>query len=113
MATGRFRGGRQFLLSILLAVVVVVAGSAASDFDTIGITRLRNVDPTLVGTGVRVGLAEGEVATNAWQVNPTAVGQATSLFTYFSNDGSADMFPNSLGLESGHADGVGNLYFGV
>src|SRR3989442_727202 len=113
MATGRFRGGRQFLLSILLAVGGGGAGSAASDFYTIGITRLGNVDPTLGGAGGRGGLAGGEGATKAWQVNPVGVGQPTSLFTYFSSDGSSDTFPNSLGLESGHANGVGNLYFGV
>src|SRR5262245_2577582 len=105
-------GGRGGFLLIVLAVLGRTTGLVASELDTIGITRLRSADPTLVGTGVRVGLAESEAATNAWQVNPAAVGQPVSLFTYSSSAGSATTFPNSLGLESAHADAVGNSYFG-
>ena len=63
---------------------------AANDLDTIGVTLLRTMDSSLIGSGVNVAQAEGSVATNAWQVNPFAVGQPTNLFTYISSDGSAE-----------------------
>jgi hypothetical protein len=35
------------------------------------------------------------------------------LFTYFSSAGSTNVFPNSVGTESGHADEVGNDFYGI
>ncbi len=83
----------------------------ASNLDTIGITLLRSVT-NLDGSGIRVGQAEAgtPTATN-WEVNPAAVGLPMSDFTYYRST-TTNAFPNSLGGESGHADGVGNLYYG-
>ena len=47
-----------------------------------------------------------------WQVNPAAVGQSSSLFTYISSGGSDEHFPERLGSESGHADSVGGIFYG-
>lgn len=77
-------------------------------------TLLRAVDPSLVGSGVNVAQAEAAVNTNgtAWQVNPFAIGQPTNLFTYISSDGSASNYPNTLGIESWHANGVAANFYG-
>jgi|GEM_PF-4754338 len=83
----------------------------ANDLDTIGVTLLRTIDPTLKGTGIRV--AQPEAGSPAWQVNPTAVSQPPELFTWYSIDGSATTFPNSLGSESDHANAVGNNFYGA
>jgi hypothetical protein len=83
----------------------------AGDLDTIGVTLLRLTDPTLTGTGVRA--AQAEAGSPTWEVNPAAVNQPTSFFTYFSSAGSTNDFPNFLGSESDHADQVGNAFYGI
>jgi hypothetical protein len=85
----------------------------AANLDTVGVTLLRTVDPSLVGSGVNVAQAEASEAADAWQVNPAAVGQPGSLFTYISDGGSSSSYPNVLGLESNHADGVGGNFYGT
>lgn len=89
-------------------------GAAASDLDTIGVTVLRHVDATLSGAGIPVAQPEAAAAAGSpapFEVNPSTVGQPATLFTYISSNGTATVFPNSVGAESGHADSVGgNLY---
>jgi hypothetical protein len=84
---------------------------AASDFETIGMDVLRNLVPSLNGSGVDV--AQPEAGAPFWQVNPAAVGQPESLFTWWSSAGSSSSFPNALGSESGHANEVGWRFFGL
>ncbi|MEO7299906.1 MAG: hypothetical protein ABI042_15165 [Verrucomicrobiota bacterium] len=88
-----------------------VTAGFASDLDTMGVSLLRAVDPTLLGTGVRGAQPEASIGTG-WQVNPPAVGQLVSLFTYISTNGSSSTFPNALGTESGHANAVGANFYG-
>lgn len=103
-----------FIFILFFSVVV-----QASSLDTIGVTLLRAVTTNLNGAGISVGQAEAgnESATN-WQVNPGAVGQPSSLFTYFYGPSpyvlvsSANTYPNSLGGPSGHANNVAGNYFG-
>jgi hypothetical protein len=103
-----------FIFILFFSVVV-----QASSLDTIGVTLLRAVTTNLNGAGISVGQAEAgyESATN-WQVNPGAVGQPSSLFTYFYGPSpyvlvsSANTYPNSLGGPSGHANDVAGNYFG-
>jgi hypothetical protein len=86
----------------------------AGDLDTIGVTVLRQIDPTVAGTGVRVAQPEaGDNEVTNWEVTPSQVGQPTSLFTYISADGSSTNFPNSLSSDSGHADGVAANFYGL
>ncbi|MDB6057397.1 MAG: hypothetical protein JWO95_1241, partial [Verrucomicrobiales bacterium] len=106
---------RQFVwvLSFLLCAAFNVF---ASDFDTIGVTPLRAVDPTLIGTGIYVTQAEASESnanTNQFEVAPAAVGQPTSLFTWISGLGTATTFPNSVGAESGHAGGVASHFYHI
>jgi hypothetical protein len=75
---------------------------------------LRTVEPSLDGSGVKVAQAEAAVNTNgtAWQVNPFVINQPMSLFTYVSMDGNASYYPNALGIESWHANGVAANFYG-
>ena len=105
---------KSFTLLFLAGVFSLRAG----DLDTIGVTVLRQVDPTLNGSGVKVAQPEATSApTNSdYEVNPgnVYVGQPTNLFTYISTNGAiATGFPNSAGVESGHADEVAKNFYGI
>ncbi len=105
----------NWLLSPLLFLVSLGVASAGN-LDIIGVTRLRQFDPTLLGNGINVAQVEAPVATSLpppFEVNPSAIGQAAALFTYRSSLGNSSSFPNSVGTESGHANGVGNNFFGA
>ena len=91
---------------------LLFAGAAhASNLDAIGVTALRELVPSLTGTGVLV--AQPEAGSPAWEVNPATTGLPASLFTWLSSGGSASTFPNALGQESGHADEVAGNFYGV
>lgn len=90
-----------------IAAAVCAAGGAT---DPIGLEALRVVNPALVGTGIRV--SQVEAGNPTWEVNPLAVGQPESLFTWIASAGSAQSFPNALGSESGHANQVGDQFYG-
>lgn len=68
----------------------------------------------LNGSGVPVAQVEADFATNQFEVNPAAAGQPASLFTYTSPAGTASGTPppNAAGTESGHADSVGQIFYG-
>jgi hypothetical protein len=108
--------GAQFLLAF---VFMGQMAAQAQYFDTIGVTLLQTVTTNVNGAGIRVGQAEAGAP--YWEVNPGASGvrQPTSLFTYFygtspySSVSTANTFTNSLGLESGHADGVAGNFYGM
>jgi hypothetical protein len=90
--------------------------ACAQQLDTIGVTLLRAVVTNVNGTGVRVAQPEAQ-GTNIppdFEVNPAngSVQQPVSLFTYI-NTNTANTFPNSLGTESGHADSVAGLFYGL
>jgi hypothetical protein len=92
--------------------LVLLTGVAwASDLDTMGVTQLRTLVPSLVGTDVRV--AQPEAGNPAWQVNPAAVAQPLSLFTWISSAGNTNTFPNLLGQQSQHAGWVGGFLYGA
>jgi hypothetical protein len=107
---------------LLICLILASLAARASILDTIGVTLLRTVTTNLNGAGIRVGQAEAnETGTTNWEVNPGAygVGQSTNLFTYYSSASpyvivsTATTFPNSLGGESGHADGVAGNFYGL
>jgi len=87
----------------------------AGDLDTIGVTVLRQVDPSLTGGGVKVAQPEGGYPNeNQFEVDPGFVSQPAGLFTYIStNNAIYSGFPNSGGLVSGHANVVGDNFYGV
>lgn len=72
-----------------------------------------SLPPALNGTGVPVAQVEADFAPDQFEVNPSAANQPASLFTYISDQGTAiGTFPNSVGTESGHADTVGQIFYG-
>jgi len=108
--------GAQFLLAF---VFLGQMAARAQNLDTIGVTLLQTVTTNLNGMGIRV--AQPEAGAPYWEVNPgsSGVGQPTNLFTYFysaspyTSVSTANTFTNSLGLESGHADSVGGIFYGM
>ncbi len=106
--------------SKLLVLATFLCGSIcacrAGDLDTIGATLLWQVDSTLHGQSVAVAQVEAPADTNTppvFEVNPSAVGKPTALFTWFSFLGSANSYPNLVGGESGHADVVADNFYGA
>ena len=97
------------------AATFVVAASTRGD--TMGFSDLRTFDPTLNGGGVRVAQAEGNSGgvPPDFEVNPAFVpiSQPSSLFTYYSTNGTSTTFNDSVGQESGHADTVGTYFYGT
>ena len=104
-------------LAVLAAVICCEVAAPAQNLDLIGDTLLQSVTTNLNGSGIRVAQPEAGLDTNVpalmWQVNPAAVSHPATIFSYFSSGGSAAAFPNSLGSESGHADGVGGNFYGL
>ncbi len=91
---------------------MALSGAALARADVaedIGLTAMRRERPAIVGSGIPVAQPEGSEATNAWQVNP--VMNPAAFFTWTSDQGTATNFPNSVGLESGHADGVAYSFY--
>ena len=100
---------------LLLALAGFLAAGVArgQSSDPIGLNALRALDPTLTGSGVIVAQAEAIVSgTDGFEVNPAAVGAAGANLVYISAAGTAASFPNSVGTESGHADAVGDIFYG-
>lgn len=69
----------------------------------------------LNGSGVRVAQVEADLSSEQFEVNPAAVNQPASLFTYTSAAGTATGTPppNAAGIESDHADAVGRVFYGA
>ena len=106
---------RKLIQTSFLGLFSLLTGYAAG-LDTVGVTLLRQVDPTLTGSGIRVAQVEAPLSTATpppFEVNPGSIGQLESLFTYYSSSGTATSFPNSAGVESGHADSVGGIFVGA
>lgn len=102
---------KPFLCAAGILVFALSEGTAA-DAETIGMAPLRREQPSLTGSGVIVGQPESSPAPGVWQVNPAAVAQPASLFTWIAAGGTATTFPNGVGSESAHANGVGQVLYG-
>jgi hypothetical protein len=105
---------RLLAYCFMIFLLMICSGIRAGNLDAVGVTLLRQVDPTLLGTGVPVAQVEAPEGTGSpepFEVNPSIVGQPASLFTWISSAGTATTFPNSVGANSGHANAVaGNFY---
>jgi hypothetical protein len=101
------------VLLVFLGAGQMTVGIHASAQDIIGDLLLQSVITNVNVAGIRVAQPEADytLGTN-WEVNPAAVGQPASLFTYFETNGTSSNFPNSLSSESGHADSVGLIFYG-
>jgi hypothetical protein len=110
----------NFLPKRIVALTVIFfwifcASTRADNLDVIGVTLLQSVTTNLNGAGVRVAQPEAALDSPAtmWQVDPAAVGQPASLFTYASDAGSATVYPNTLGTNSWHAQNVGTNFYRI
>ena len=118
-AIRRMKGLPEKIATLLLAVAVISGGRvSAQNLDQTGVTLLRAMTTNVDGSGIRVAQPEANTDGNtnhpsAFEVNPAAMGQPTNLFTYFSDAGFTNGFPNSVGTESGHADAVGGFFYGL
>jgi hypothetical protein len=106
---------RKIAALVLVATIFFGLPAPAQNLDQIGVTLLRAVTTNVNGSGIRVAQPEAMEAagTTNFEVNPSAVGQSAGLFTYTSSNGSTNNFPNALGAESGHADGVAGNFYGM
>jgi len=112
---------RHLLKALTVWIVAGAVADGATLLDTTGVTALRGTTTNLDGTGVRVGQVEAQSGSGDWQVNPNSsrVKQPTNAFTYFLSNPpylvviTTNTFPNTLGIESGHADGVADYFYGV
>jgi hypothetical protein len=107
----------QLRLSLALlgvALIFLQFAARASNLDTMGVTLLRASNPTLTGAGVVVAQAEAPGSSNssAFEVNYSSVNLPQALFEWISSSGTAWSFPNSVGMESPHADQVANCFYG-
>ena len=116
-----FRGARRSALlavticSMPLALAVTPAAQAAVPADAsilnqIGATQLAAMHPNLNGAGVVV--AQVEAGGNNFEADPNAVAQPTAgLLTYINSTGaSSTTYSSAAG--SGHANMVGNFFYG-
>ncbi len=104
------------IVSALILADVLGVTTHAQSLSDIGVPLLQAVTTNLNGAGVRVAQPEAyDYGTTNWEVNPTnnLVQQPISLFTYFSNIGTANSFPNGLSGYSGHADLVAEYFYGI
>jgi Subtilase family len=96
------------------AILLALTLNSTARADDIGVAFLDAVTTNLNGAGITVAQPEAIAAsTNGWEVSPASVGQPASLFTYTSSAGTTNVFSNSVGTESDHADAVGQAFYGI
>lgn len=113
-----FRRVELAVIKAALAVfgaAILTATTTASTLDDIGVTALRAVTTNLNGAGIKVAQPEASLTEDllTWEASPANAGQAASVFTYTSFGGTTNVFPNDLGVESSHADDVGQAFYGI
>ncbi len=105
-------------LTMLIFVFQSTRTACAQNLDIIGVTLLQSVMTNLNGAGIRVAQPEANTDGNtnnpsAFEVSPGAVNLPAIRFAYISAAGTTNIFPNSVGNESGHADGVAQNFYGM
>jgi len=103
---------------VLATVLVGIYSTHAQSLDQIGVTLLRSQTTNVDGSGIRVAQPEANTDSDtnhpsAFEVNPSAMSFPASRFTYSSDLGTTNTFPNLIGNESGHADAVAYNFFGI
>jgi hypothetical protein len=107
----------KILLALTTAVLLSTA-VRAQNLDQIGVTLLRAVTTNIDGSCIRVAQPEADADSDtndpsAFEVNPASVNQPVARFAYISAAGATNTFPNAVGNESGHADTVGDIFYGL
>jgi len=106
---------RKTAALFLSATLISASRAPAQALDQIGVTALRVMTTNVNGAGIFVGQSEASLTGDllTWEVDPASTSQSASIFTYSSVAGSTNVYPNSLGFPSWHAEGVGSLLYGM
>ena len=100
----------------LLALASVLTAEAAFGQDAnydLGIPELRQLEPTLTGSGITVAQVEAQATGNYdFEVSPGSLNQPASKFIYISGSGTSTTYPNDVGNTSDHAHYVGENFYG-
>jgi hypothetical protein len=100
--------------AVAIAASLILGQTApAQDLNLIGVTALRAVTTNLNGSGIRVAQPEASGPSLDFEVKPGSVQLPINLFTYISAAGTDTNYPNSVGVESGHADQVAANFYGM
>src|SRR6516225_463091 len=90
--------------AVAIAASLLLGQTApAQDLNLIGVTAMRAVTTNLNGSGIRVAQPEASGPSLDFEVKPGSVQLPINLFTYISAAGTDTNYPNSVGVESGHA----------
>ncbi len=105
---------RKFTGLFLWAALFSTSQAPAQSLNQIGVTALRAMTTNVDGSGIHVEQSEGSLTDDllTWEVNPSSADQSAAIFTYASAVGSTNVYPNSLGFPSWHAENVGSLIYG-
>jgi hypothetical protein len=103
---------KQILLSAV-SIFLLEGKTFSQSLPDVGVEALREFDSSLQGNGIIVAQPEASAGDGVWQVNPSVVQQPASRFSWTANGQTAISFPNALGSESGHADTVGAIFYGL
>jgi Subtilase family len=99
---------------IVAFILLACANVRAQNPNTVGFTLLQTLATNLNGAGLRVGQPEAlDGGSNNFEVNPSVIPLPINRFTWYSNNLSSTVFPNPVGTESQHADGVGQFFYGT
>lgn len=112
------RGVATPLIGLVMVLAALAPSAMAGALDDIGITALRNADPTLTGNGIAV--IQVEAGASAYQVDPATVHLSPSQFTYINYSGTTPVIvtsstyttPNAAGGTSSHANSVARNFYG-
>jgi hypothetical protein len=107
--------------AVVLAIVLAggfIFSAHAQSLVQIGVTLLRSQTTNVDGSGINVAQPEANTDGNtnhpsAFEVNPATANFPAGRFTYSSDAGTTNAFPNLVGNESGHADGVAGNFYGI
>ncbi len=122
MSRKALQPGMDSCLAVFFCLFFAAAKVSASNLDTIGLTLLRSVTTNLNGTGIKIVQTEAEASSSSpapFEVNPANVGLPGTNFTYFegppttTTPTSSTTYPNSIGADSPHGDGVGGFFYGL
>jgi len=103
-----------FSIGMLTVAAVGHLLAQSATLNAIGMTLLETTTTNLNGGGIQVAQVEGDSPdVGDFNVNPSVVGQPMGRFSYYSINGCATNFPNSEGGESGHADEVAQIFYGL
>ena len=109
------RSNFPFRLVVLGTALCFAASVFAIDSDEsekIGLIAMRRERPSITGAGIPVAQPEGQgyEASDAWQVPPFV--NFSVFYTWTSDAGTTNSYPNSVGSFSSHAYNVGLNFYG-